>query len=153
MNLGNFMHSPVGFGVYGNLLDTLKSGASGLVKGAVGQLAGQVEVITPTALAGAKLTGGFKIIKEGDGYKIVLDSDIPALSSFTGLVITGKDPVKEKLAGAFDLEYTPPPSNYVPFIIGGALAIAAVVFYMSRRDATPAAARRRIRKSKKRRRR
>jgi hypothetical protein len=121
MSLGNFMHSPVGFGVYGDLLDIVKSGAAGLVKGAVGQVAGQVEVTTPAALAGAKLTGGFKIIEEGDSYKIILDSDLPGLSSFTGLVITGKDPIKETLAN-LELEYTPPPTNYVPFIIGGAIA-------------------------------
>lgn len=151
MNLGNAMYSPVGFGVYGNsAADTLLSLGKGLVTGAVGQVAGPVEITTPAALSGAKLTSGFKIIEEGTQYKIVLDAPIPGLSSFAGKVITGKDAVRETI-GPVTIEFIPAPPNYVPFIIGGAVAVAALAFFMMRKPA-PVAARKR-KKSKKRRRR
>lgn len=148
MNLGNYMDS-VGFGFYGNAADTLKAGLTTLVKGAVGQVAGPVEVTTPAALKGAKLTTGFKIVEEGTAYKIILDADIPGLGSFTGKTITGKEPVKENILGVLTLEYIPPPTNYVPFIIGGAVAVAGLLFWMGRGKAAAPA---RKRKSRKRRR-
>lgn len=149
MSLGNFMHSPVGFGAYGDSDSVLKFGLD-LVKGAAGQVAGPVEIRSPSKLAGAKLTSGFKIIEEGTAYKIVLDSSIPGLSSFTGKIITGKDPITENL-GPFTLQYIPPPANYTPFIIAGAIGLVALIFFMTRGKAAPAARRRRKRKARRRR--
>ena len=151
MSLGNFMHSPVGFGVYGDSSDVLKFGID-LVKGAAGQVAGPVEIRSPSKLAGAKLTSGFKIIEEGTAFKIVLDSSIPGLSSFTGKIISGKEPVKENL-GPLTLEYIPPPANYTPFIIAGAVGLVALIFFMTRGKAAPAARRRKARRKARRRRR
>lgn len=157
MSLGNFMHSSVGFGEYGDyhgefgadLKSMLVSAAGGVIKTVVGQLSGPVEISTPSELAGAKLTPGFKIIKAGSDYKIVLDTSIPGLSDFTGKIITGKDPVKESLAGVGTLEYIPPPASFTPIIIGVVvIAIAAVVFMMTRGGGAPAARKRKRKKSK-----
>lgn len=151
MNLGNFMHSSVGFGVYGDAAATLLSLGKGLVTGAVSQISGPVEISSPSELSGAKLTGGFKIIKEGDAYKIVLDAKIPGLSSFTGKIITGKDPIKESL-GPLTLEYIPPPTSFIPIIIGIAVVGVAAAFYVMNRGNSAPAARKRKRKSKSKRR-
>ena len=94
-----------------------------------------MEITDPPELAGAKLTKGFRILKEGADYKIVLSASIPGIpSSWVGVKLG--DPSIEHtfpVAGGISVKYIPAPSKKGTIMIGllvGALGLGVAVWIL-----------------------
>lgn len=147
-NLGDYMFSATGYGDYG-FGDSGKLLAQGLsilgkAAGVAGDVGGavlfeQIDVAAPEEVKGAKLSRGFKIEKDGEKFKIVIDMDaanrlipggIPApvravVSNFTGAEIPDiKQDFEVSLAPLGTIKYTAPPANYMMY---AGIAVAVVV--------------------------
>lgn len=133
------MRSSMGFGAYDNFgidITDVVGAVKGLAKGATGIVFEAVEITEPPELAGAKLSQAFKIIKDGEDYKIALDlataekligASVPgSIGKFAAQKIPDiKQPHKVDL-GIGVIEYIPPESKISPKLIAIA-AVAAII--------------------------
>jgi hypothetical protein len=121
MRFGNYES----YGPYGDVSSLLSTITSGVGKIAAAALE-PMEIATPPELAGAKLTKGFKILKEGNTYKIVLAASIPGVpASWVGVKLG--DPSVEQtfpVAAGISVKYIPAPSKKGPIMAG--LLVAAL---------------------------
>lgn len=130
MRFGNY-ESYGSYGDVSSLLSTITSAA-----GKVAAIALEpVEVTEPPELLGAKLTRGFRILKEGPDYKIVVSASIPGVpASWVGVKLG--DPSVEHtfpVAAGISVKYTPAPSKKGALMMGllvGALGLGVAVFIL-----------------------
>lgn len=117
------MYSPIGFGEYGAIPESVISTAT------------LVDITSPSELKGGKITAGLSIKKDGDQYKAGVE--LP-LVGFVGLhAFKGDEPVKVSLpvpgparailGNKLDLQFIPPDKKPLDMKIIALVALALIV--------------------------